>query len=247
MLRDLVVEYQEDPTPETARKLLAASIGLRKSILNGINIPSNNQAYDYEDLESETLVGFFKAVSNYDPSKGYAFSTYAYRLIYGGVIDFLRKHDTLTRKYRRLISKLSRRRDELEQKMGGRVSFSSAIEIEGESEYGEIIRSWKSRYSSSLFQEVSSQSTGKSQILIEKLHNPNNEDVESIVTEENLIGSIKDHIDALPNRLRLILTLTYEEEFTLKEIGRILSVTEARISQLKAKALDQVRESMHLI
>ena len=77
--------------------------------------------------------------------------------------------------------------------------------------------------------------------LTDMVADTSHEDPSTLVARDALLEVLAEAIDALPERERLVITLYYYEELTLKEIGRVLDVSESRISQLHTKALSRLR------
>ena len=73
------------------------------------------------------------------------------------------------------------------------------------------------------------------------LHDPNAAGTDEVVEENELVERLSAAIDSLPPRDRLVLNLYYHEELTLKEISRVIEVSESRVSQIHTAAVMKLR------
>src|SRR5213592_1472059 len=195
---------------------------------------------DEGDLVSYGLLGLIGAIERYDPSRDVKFETYAMARIKGQIIDELRSMDWVPRSVRARARHIERAIGELEARLGRaptdeEISKKLGItEEELEESLGEIARS-----SIAALDELwtVSGSGGDQVALIDTIEDADAPDPQSILSQTEMKEAIADAIARLPEREKLVVTLYYYEELTLREIGEVLGVTESRVSQLHTKAI----------
>jgi RNA polymerase sigma factor FliA len=202
---------------------------------------------DEGDLVSYGLLGLMGAIERYDPERDVKFETYAIARIKGAIIDELRAMDWVPRSVRSRARDIERAIGELEAKIGraptdeeiaGKLGISTD---ELEESLSEIARS-----SIAALDELwtVSGSGGDQVALIDTIEDERAPDPQSSLSQTEMKEAIADAIARLPEREKLVVTLYYYEELTLREIGEVLSVTESRVSQLHTKAI--LRLKAHL-
>lgn len=202
---------------------------------------------DQQDLTSSAMIGLINAADRYDPSRGVLFKTFAEQHIRGTILDELRSYDVLSRSMRDKYKRLEREMRGLENLLGRHPTceeVAAALQISLD-DYFELLDdvhvftfislddSWEGDDGSPLcLADVLCEAEAK---------NPQQQ-VMSIQLAEALGGAI----DTLPEKERLAVTLYYNEDFNLKEIGETLGLTESRISQLISQAMVRLRSRLRL-
>jgi RNA polymerase sigma factor for flagellar operon FliA len=195
---------------------------------------------DDGDLVSYGLLGLISAIERYDPERDVKFETYAIARIRGAIIDELRAMDWVPRSVRSRARDIERAIAELEAKIGRAPTDEEIAEKLGLSEeeldesLSEIARS-----SIAALDELwtVSGSGGEQVALIDTIEDTEAPDPQRSLSQTELREAIADAIARLPEREKLVVTLYYYEELTLREIGEVLGVTESRVSQLHTKAI----------
>ena len=195
---------------------------------------------DDGDLVSYGLLGLISAIERYDPERDVKFETYAIARIRGAIIDELRAMDWVPRSVRSRAREIERAIAELEAKIGRAPTDEEIAEKLGLSEeeldesLSEIARS-----SIAALDELwtASGSGGEQVALIDTIEDTEAPDPQGALSQTELREAIADAIARLPEREKLVVTLYYYEELTLREIGEVLGVTESRVSQLHTKAV----------
>jgi RNA polymerase sigma factor for flagellar operon FliA len=168
------------------------------------------------------------------------FETYAIARIRGAIIDELRALDWVPRSVRSRARDIERAIAELEAKfarvptdeeIAGKLGLTTEELDESLSEIG--------RSSIAALDELwtISGSSGDQVALIDTIEDPDAPDPQGSLSQTELREAIADSIARLPEREKLVVTLYYYEELTLREIGEVLGVTESRVSQLHTKAI----------
>jgi RNA polymerase sigma factor for flagellar operon FliA len=195
---------------------------------------------DEGDLVSYGLLGLIGAIERYDPDRDVKFETYAISRIKGAIIDELRAMDWVPRSVRARARHIERAIGELEAKLhraptDGEIAGKLGIETEElEESLTEISRS-----SIAALDELwtISSSGGDQVALIDTIEDTQGPEPQSALAQTELKEALGEAIARLPEREKLVVTLYYYEELTLREIGEVLGVTESRVSQLHTKAI----------
>ncbi len=241
---NLLRKYKEDPSKLTADqrdKLIMEYAPLIKFIAQkiAIRLPPN---IELDDLISSGVIGLMDAIEKYDPTRDNTFKTYAEFRIRGSILDELRAQDWVPRSVRDKAKLLDRTMVHLEADLG-RVptdeEVSEKLNITME-EFYDLLNQVRPVSLLSIDDAATFSNVDKKSILnlLEscKLSNPFNQlnlkTVKDIVTKA---------ITDLPEKQRLVLSLYYYEDLNLKEIGKVLRVTESRVSQLHAQAISRLR------
>ncbi|MBU5591060.1 FliA/WhiG family RNA polymerase sigma factor [Clostridium sp. MSJ-4] len=207
-------------------------------------IIGKNKYVDYEDLVSCGMIGLMDAFNKFDESKGMKFSTYASIRIKGSMIDEIRRNAPISKtamdklnRYNEAVENLQHKLmrepniEEISSALG--ISVNNIIEIENNINYISMV---------SLENLVFSEEDDMPLIgAIEDKTSPNPE--ESLEEKEKLEYLAKA-LDILKEKDRLILSLYYYERLTLKEIGKILEVSESRVCQLHSRAILNLKKAM---
>lgn len=193
-----------------------------------------------EDLYSAGVVGLIDAFNKFDPAKQVQFRSYAQFRIRGAILDSLRTLDWSPRELRRK----GRAVEQAIQTLTGRFGHPpNDVEIAQEmhltlGDYQLLLGELKGLEIGSLHAERSEDS-GEEELAY--LPNRPEDDPLFRCLESEMKSRLSGAVDALPERERLVMTLYYYEELTMKEIGLILGVVESRVSQIHASAVLHLR------
>ncbi len=191
---------------------------------------------DYNDLFNAGVLGLLDALRKYDPRSSNLFSTYAENRINGAMKDELRSRDPLSRATRALVRELSAAADSFERKYGRRPSETELARAAG-LPLDDVRRGLQAM-------EQQMGATDMS-LLAETL---TNESLESGGTPCNdairneVVANIRSCLAELNQREQFILTMSYVEEYSLKEIAKALKVSEGRVSQLRSQAIRRLQD-----
>ena len=194
---------------------------------------------DDQDLVSYGLLGLISAIERYDPDREIKFETYAIVRIKGAIIDELRSLDWVPRSVRSRAREIERAIVELERTLMRAPTDEEIADKVGISS-DELDRSLFeiSRSSMAALDELWTPQGGGDQVaLIDTIEDAGGADPEFSLEQTELNEALAEAIARLPEREKLVVTLYYYEELTLREIGEVLGVTESRVSQLHTKAV----------
>ncbi len=193
-----------------------------------------------EDLLQAGMVGLFEAARNYDTAKGASFETYAGIRIRGAMIDEVRKGDWVPRSVHRNARRIAAAIRLVESRTGrdaGDQEVADVLEVKIDEYYAMLKDSAGSRLFS--FDELTNVEDGGGERIAGDAADPSDE-----FQQDSLRRQIVEAIKSLPERERLVLSLYYDEEMNLKEIGMVLGVSESRVSQIHSQAALRLRSRL---
>ena len=201
------------------------------------------QHVDIEDLVSAGVVGLMDAFAKFDPGKKVQFRSYAQFRIRGAILDSLRTLDWSPRELRRKGRAVEEAIRVLTARMGrapGEAEVAAEMAL-GLDEYQQLLGDLKGLEIGTLHVERNEDS-GEEQLA----YVPGKPEEDPLFRclrgelEERLTGAIAN----LPDRERLVMTLYYYEEMTMREIGLALGVVESRVSQVHGSAVVHLRAAL---
>jgi RNA polymerase sigma factor for flagellar operon FliA len=201
---------------------------------------------DEGDLVSYGLLGLISAIERYDPDRDIKFETYAIMRIKGSIIDELRALDWVPRSVRSRAREIERAIAELEAKLGRAPDDQEIADKVGiTTDELEESLSDISRSSIAALDELWSVSGEGDQVsLLDTIEDTTGPQPAEALDETEVREMLAESIARLPEREKLVITLYYYEELTLREIGEVLGVTESRVSQLHTKAVLRLRSRL---
>lgn len=224
--------YQTDKSPEIREQIVEQYLSLVNIIAGriAISLPAH---VDRDDLISSGFFGLLDAIERYDPLRGNKFETYAGVRIRGSILDYLRSKDWIPVSLRQKIRKYEQAVSELEAKLGRAATdreIAAALDISLD-ELNTLVG--KLNVATIIPLEEYAKVEPHS---LSAMQSPS-DNIEFKEVQECLAGAI----DKLPEKEKIVVSLYYYEELTLKEISLILNLSEARISQLHTKAVFRLR------
>lgn len=193
-----------------------------------------------DDLIQAGMIGLLDAITRYEDDRGAQFETFAIQRIRGSMLDELRSSDWMPRGIRQSMRKIEAAIQLLQQRLGKppldkEVAKQLKISLEE-------------------YQEILSESSGHQMVYYEDFHDTNNQEhfLDSFASDDsgdplnNLLNddfkaALIQAIEALPEREKLLMSLYYEQELNLKEVGAVMGVSESRVSQLHTQAVARLR------
>ncbi len=205
-----------------------------------VHLPST---VDIDDLMNVGVIGLIQAVDRYDPRRDNKFMTYAIFRIKGAVLSELRARDFLSRSNRRKIRELESVYLRLEQKLG-----READDREIAKELGvDLEQVYRTKQMSSIsfisLEELGISSRDEKEKLLSYLIN-NEDDALAMTKLKELKEAMAEAIRQLPEKERLVISLYYLDELTMKETGKVLGITESRVSQIHSQAILHLRTKL---
>jgi RNA polymerase sigma factor for flagellar operon FliA len=239
---DIWAQYYRSRNVDLRNELILSYIHIVKFVALRL-IPSYGSYLELDDLMSFGILGLIDAIEKYDADKGAKFETYASLRIRGAIIDQIRKQDWVPRSLRAKVKDIKECYEQLEAENGKEAT---------DEEVAEKLNMGVEELQKALMQSHTFQVLSLDDQIMDAVRwdgssrnnaaNPENEYVKNEFKE--ILAAC---IDQLNEKERLVLTLYYYEELTLKEIGKVLGVTESRISQIHSKALMRLRSKLEKV
>ena len=229
------------PNPRPIRnRLVEDHVHLVKYVVNRMAI-SLPPGMGRDDLLSIGCWGLIDAAGKFDEAKGVLFKTYAITRIRGAILDELRRHSlggqTLCRKARALEKavRLVESRHDGKSAPDEEVAEELGITEKLRHLYTEVAHSFLVSLDDHTYNDDDSES------FVDGLKDTKMPEPSMAMEKLELKETIMKHIESIPQQEKLVLTLYYYEELTFKEIGRVLNVSESRVSQIHTKAIVRMR------
>jgi RNA polymerase sigma factor FliA len=201
------------------------------------------QHVDVEDLVSAGVVGLMDAFTKFDPDKKVQFRSYAQFRIRGAILDSLRNLDWSPRELRRKGRAVEEAMRSVTARLGrpaGEVEVATEMGL-GLQEYQQLLGELKGLEIGTLHVERNEDS-GEEELAY--VPGRPEEDPLFCCLRGELEEKLSEAIAHLPERERLVMTLYYYEELTMREIGLALGVVESRVSQVHASAVVHLRAAL---
>lgn len=207
------------------------------------HLPTN---VDREDLISAGIFGLIKAVDRFDPARCVKFETYATTVVRGEVMESLRAKDWAPRSVRRKLRTLTEVISQLEGRLLRAPEEEEVAEAMGMTldEYHRFL----STASAATIASIEELLVGEEPLDVRpSAPGEGSDDFADpllVVEKAELRRLVAAAVGALPERERTVISLYYEQELTLREIGEIMGVTESRICQIHTQATARLRASV---
>ena len=238
------VSAQEDANPvstfvpgqTTSEEVVAMHTALVRRIAFHLiaRMPPSVQA---DDLIQAGMIGLLEAAGNYDPSHGASFETFAGIRIRGAMLDEIRRLDWAPRSLFRKMRQVSEAMREIENEQARDARDSEVAEHMGISlnDYHRILRDASGHRVFST-EDLGSGLDSIARGLFGEIDSP----LESLEDDE-FNASLQRAIKSLPEREKLVMSLYYDQELNLRQIGELLGVTESRVCQIHGQAVLRLR------
>jgi RNA polymerase sigma factor for flagellar operon FliA len=229
-------------TAAERESLIVETLPLIKHIAHRVatRLPTN---IEMRDLINAGVLGLLDAVDKFEPERNVKFKTYAEVRIRGAILDSLRNLDWAPRSLRKKSKDLERTYAELSQKLGRPATDEEVSEALGEDieDFHALVDQLHGLTLGS-FENLSD--SEDSENYINYYPDDGTNDPYARFESSELTSLLAEAIEELPEKERLVLSLYYYEEFTMKEIGTLLGVNESRVSQLHTKATLKLRSKL---
>ncbi len=193
-----------------------------------------------DDLIQAGMVGLLEASRQYDARQGASFETYAGIRIRGAMLDEVRRYDWTPRSVHRKARMISEAMYAIERRTG-RDARDTEVAEELEMTLDEYHQVLQDAVGCRLFSVDELFENGEA--ILDQVSGAEVAPIDSL-SHENFKKALADAISGLPERERLVISLYYEEEMNLREIGEVLGVSESRVSQINSQAMLRLRARM---
>lgn len=193
-----------------------------------------------EDLIQAGMIGLLEASKNFDHSKGASFETFAGIRIRGAMLDEIRKGDWTPRSVHRNARLVADKINELESKLGRDVKdteVAEALDIPLDQYYTMVKEAAAGKV-------VGIEDLGVTEDVLFVDDADENDSTYGQLEKSAFYKNLGEMIKSLPEREALILSLYYDDELNLREIGSVLNVSESRVSQIHSQAMMRLKARM---
>ena len=234
-------KYTKNPTQEMREQIIIEYAPLLKIVAGRLSMYMGGNV-EYEDLVSYGVFGLIDAIDKFDTNKDVKFETYASLRIRGSILDQIRKMDWIPRTVRQRQRKIDEAIKSLEARTGKTPTDEMLAEELGVS--GEELLSWQSQLKVTNVVSLNEFVESGNEPVMDAKGNFRFAQPEEVIAETELKRMLKDAMQLLTEKEQKVILLYYYEDLTLKEISRVLEVSESRISQLHTKALQKMKKKM---
>jgi len=223
MTRTASATYRDASLQQRRDELVLENLEFVRHVLGklAVNLPSS---VDIDNLESAGILGLVEASQHFDAERGVAFRTFAYPRVRGAIIDELRRNCPLPQQVLQHVALVRKACESLEPPVTPeQIAVHSGLSVDQVDTCLEAIRLTRpTEWDDSLFQHGTQRTFQPS--------------TSASVELEETKQVLADCIEQLPHQERIVITLYYLEDLRLKEIGKVLNLSESRISRVLAKA-----------
>ena len=244
-LTKLWKEFKEDHSAEAKNKIAVHYLNLVRLVAGrmAMNAPAH---VDKDDFIGWGVLGLLDAIDKFDPGQKASFETYASTRIRGAIIDQIRILDWAPRSLRRKARELGRASDKLKDELGrnpGDKELAAEMGID-EDELFELTTEIHGAYVLSLDAKISADSDGGEISLGDVMSDTTAPTPEASALRKETEELRANAIGKLPESERRVITLYYYDELTLKEIGKLLALSESRICQIHRSVIKKMKKTL---
>lgn len=234
-------EYKSTKNQQIRDKLVMAYLKVVKYLAGrlSIRLPA---CMSQDDLESCGVLGLLEAIDRFDPEMGRDFESYAYSRVRGAMLDEIRRVNWVPRTVWHKLQELKEARFRLESAGNCTITEENLAREMGVSvtEVRRLNTHFHRVFSLSLDEMVTA-SAGETVRFGDMVHDESSLDPLDVVVEEDNYRLLEEALSCLDDKDQLVFALYYQEGLTLKEIGKVMGISESRVCQVHSRALDRLR------
>lgn len=235
-------KYMKSKSPDLREQLILEYANVVNLVAGRLNMYLG-YTVDYDDLVGYGVFGLIDAIDKYDLTKNVKFETYASLRIRGSILDQIRKMDWIPRTIRQKQKQIDAALREIEAEKGSAATSLEIAEKLGISEEEYI--DWQGQMKVTNLVSLNEYlDQGGSELASEKDNSGYFDTPEEAVEQSELKEVLESALELLTEKEKKVILLYYYEDLTLKEISRVLEVSESRVSQLHTRALQKMKEKM---
>lgn len=234
-------KYRAKPTQELRQQLIVEYAPLVKLVAGKLTMYLGSNV-EYDDLVGYGVFGLIDAIDKFDLTKDVKFETYASVRIKGAILDQIRKMDWIPRTLRQKQRKIDDAIKEVESQTGKAATddqVAKQLEISSEE-----LTDWQSQLKVTNLISLNEFMDQGGEPVNDYGTSSHFEMPEEKVAREELKEVLKDSLEVLTEKEKKVILMYYYEDLTLKEISKVLEVSESRVSQLHTKALGKMKKKM---
>ena len=237
----LWIEYNHSKSSVIREQIIIEYVPLVKLVAGRLNVYLGSNV-EYDDLVSYGIFGLIDAIDKFDYSKGIKFETYASLRIRGAILDQIRKMDWIPRSVRQKQKAIDSAIKKVEMEKGPNYTDDDIAEELGISENEYI--NWMAQTNISNVSSLEDFIEQGNEVSTSKNSSYYKIEPESVIEEKEIKQIIMDALEQLTEKEKSVVLFYYYEELTLKEISRVMDVSESRVSQLHSKALKKMKQKL---
>lgn len=234
-------EYTKKKTPELREKIIIEYAGLVKIVAGRLSMYLG-YTVEYDDLVGYGTFGLIDAIDKFDMLKGVKFETYASLRIRGAILDQIRKMDWIPRTLRQKQKKMDMAYNKLESEHG-RAGTDEEVARELDITVEELTV-WQNQTKLTNIVSLDEFLEQGSEVRVDANASVQFEQPEKVVEKQELKKILEETLETLTENEKKVIVLYYYEDLTLKEISKVLEVSESRVSQLHTKALQKMKKRL---
>ena len=237
-----VKEYDRND-PAARDSVITAYLPHVKRIVHrmAVHLPAS---VELDELVNAGIIGLIQAVDRFDPTRENKFITYATFRIKGAVLSELRSRDHLGRSVRKKVRELDTTYSMLERKLGRQVKDEEVADEMGIS----LDKMYQIKKMSGIsfvsFEEIGCSTKEEKDTLMSSMFSGGVKDALTITRLKELQQAIAAAIEKLPEKEKMVIALYYQDGLTMKETGKVLNITESRVSQIHSQAVIHLRSKL---
>ncbi|MGN1482108.1 sigma-70 family RNA polymerase sigma factor [Porcipelethomonas sp.] len=239
----LLSEYKETGDISVRNKLVLSYGYIAQVSAMQLRGAANTNA-QIEDMVNQGMITLIDCIDKFDPEKGIKFESYAYMRVRGGIIDMIRRQDWIPRRVRVNSKKINETYNQLcnelrREPTSEEIAAKMGISVEKFEKYNSEMSNSAVYSFEELIQNVSQMGN--------VLENSTMDDItpEKKVLKDEMRKVLKEAIDELSERERLVISLYYYENLNLSDIAKILDVSIQRISQINSRAVTKLKNKLN--
>ncbi len=242
----LIREYLRTRNPKIREQAIVQFLPIVRMVLGRMQLAVQNKT-ELEDIRSAGVLGLIHALDHFDAARNTKFTTYATHRVRGFILDYLRKIDAVSRTDRARLRDLEKQIAVLTRELGrepGDHEIAAAMGLEL-AEYHRLMGLVHLNFNITL--EQTQDSNGEEVRLTDVLADESTDGPFEQYSKKEMLELVKSAIRRLPEKEKLILVMYYHDELTLLEIGKVLGLSESRVSRLLGRAVLRVRNHLREI
>ena len=233
--------YKKTKDEKLREQIIVEYVPLVKLVAGRLNMYLG-YTVEYDDLVGYGVFGLIDAIDKFDFDKNIKFETYASLRIRGSILDQIRKMDWIPRSVRQKQKQIEAAIVSLEKEKGVNVTDQDIADKLGISldEY----RNWEGQTNISNIASLDEFMEQGTEGSVKEFRNTTYIEPEASIDNDEVKKMIMDALALLTEKEKKVVLLYYYEDLTLKEVARVLEVSESRISQLHSKALEKMKKNL---
>jgi RNA polymerase sigma factor for flagellar operon FliA len=234
-------EYNSNPTPTIRNELFLQYSWIVHYVISKLKVPDNS-ILDRGDLVNIGMIGLSESIDRFDIEKNVKFESYAITRVRGTIQDELRKLDWLSRTARKKVNSINKIKEKTLKENGIEVSDIEIIEKLGitNDQYDSYMQAMEASRNSQSFIDKNDITEEGFSLTDNISYNDEVSHLDNMIDVEK-VEHLAEFLKKLPEKKRLVIALYYYENLTFKEIGKLIDVTEGRVSQIHSEVIKELR------